>query len=306
MAEADFYATLGVSNTASADEIKKAYRKLARELHPDRNPDNKAAEERFKRVSAAYDVLSDTEKRKLYDEFGELGLRDGFDPDMYRRRRGAGRGGVDFGEIFGGGAAPGGFGFNLDDLLGAVTRGGKVADLEAEVAISFFESLHGCERELAFQVGADGPNRTLKVRIPAGVKDGERVRLRGQGRKGGQGTKDGDLVLVVRVAKHPFFWREKNDLHVNVPITVLEAYDGARISVPTPGGTVQLTIPAGTQSGAKLRLKGQGINRRKGGRGNLIVHIQVQLPKKGNTKVSEAFTEVQEAYGDEVRAKLKL
>jgi curved DNA-binding protein len=320
MADRDFYRILGVSRDAAPDEIKKAYRQLAKELHPDRNPGNEEAEERFKDVSAAYGVLSDPEKKKLYDEFGETGLREGFDPDAYRAAtRGVGGfGGFDFGDIFGtaGGRRGGGggaFEFNLEDLLGG--RGGvgagayvrvprRGADLQSEVTVGFRDAVLGCTKELS--VRSSEGERNIKVRIPAGVRNEGKIRLRGQGGKGTDGGPDGDLVLKVRVEKHPHFSMRGKQLHVTVPVTPLEAYRGAKVTVPTPEGSVQLSIPAGSQNGAKLRLRGKGIEAKGKGRGDLIAHLEVVLPKGHSDEVEKALETVEDAFDKDPREDLKL
>lgn len=319
MADTDFYGVLGVSRTASPDEIKKAYRQLAKELHPDRNPDNKVAEERFKDVSAAYTVLSDPEKRKLYDQFGEMGLREGFDPDAYQAAaQGAGGfAGFDFGEIFGAGArGRGGRGrhveFNFEDLFGGAGPGRasyvrapqRGADLRSEVTVDFRDAVLGCTKELSLR-SPDG-ERTIKVRIPAGVRNEGKIRLRGQGSPGVQGGPAGDLVLEVRVRKHPYFSMRGKQLHVQVPVTPLEAYAGAKVSIPTPQGSVQLSIPAGSQNGSKLRLRGKGIQPKDGPRGDLIAHLQIVLPKGKSDEVEEALKTVQKAFGTDPRDGLAL
>lgn len=325
MPDRDFYEILGVSRSAEADEIKKTYRNLARELHPDRNPDNKAAEDRFKDVSAAYEVLSDAEKRKLYDEFGELGLREGFDAESYRAATqgvggfagggfGGSGGGFDFGDLFnqaprGGGGAQ--FDFNLEDLFAGRRGGGtyvrmpqRGADLESEVTIDFRDAVLGCTRELTLR-STEG-ERTIKVRIPAGVRNEGKIRLRGQGGKGSGGGPDGDILLKVRVRKHPYFSIRGKQLHVKVPVTPLEAYDGAKVSVPTPEGSVQLSIPAGSKNGAKLRLRGKGIERKGKPRGDLIAHLELVLPDVGSEAVTEALETVQEAFDGDPRSELEL
>jgi curved DNA-binding protein len=323
MADRDFYEILGVSRGADPDEIKKAYRNLARELHPDRNPDDKAAEDRFKQVSNAYEVLSNEGKRKLYDEFGEVGLREGFDADAYRAATqgaygggfggGVGGGGFDIGDLFnqanrarGGGAQ---FDFNLEDLFGGRgPRGAQVrmprrgADLESEVTIDFRDAVLGCTRELSLR-SAEG-ERTIKVRIPAGVRNDGKIRLRGQGGKGHDGGPDGDIVLKVRVRTHPHFSMRGKQLHVTVPVTPLEAYAGAKVSVPTPEGSVQLSIPAGSQNGAKLRLRGKGIEEKGKPRGDLIAHLEVVLPEPGKASVTEALETVEQAFDRDPRADL--
>jgi curved DNA-binding protein len=327
MAERDLYAELGVKKGASKDEIKKAYRKLARELHPDRNPNNPKAEERFKRVAYANDVLSDDRKRGLYDEFGEVGLRDGFDAEAARamkNARGRGFSGFGFDEVFGGaprGGRRSGFGGTLEDLFGGnidelfthvggaggfrggKTPTGKIPDQESQITISFEESLSGVEKELQVQDG--GERRTIKVRIPAGVSDGGKVRLRGQGARR-PGMEPGDLVLQVNVAAHDLFRRDGADLHVDLPVTLSEAWKGATIKLPTAEGEVSLKIPPRTQGGARLRLKGKGAPKREGGHGDLMVHVQLRLPDgTDHAAIAQALESLDALYAGNVRAKLK-
>ena len=317
MADRDFYGILGVSREVSPEELKKAYRTLAKELHPDRNPDDKQAEERFKDVSGAYTVLSDPEKRKLYDEFGEMGLREGFDPEAYQAAtQGAGGfGGFDFQDIFRGGGRGGGadhFEFNLEDLFGGGGRGRgayvrapqRGADIQSEVTIDFRDAVLGCMRELSLR-SAEG-ERTLKVRIPAGVRNDGKIRLRGQGGLGSNGGPAGDLVLKVKVKKHPHFSIRGKQLHITVPVTPLEAYAGAKVTVPTPGGTVQLSIPAGSQNGAKLRLRGKGIQQKGKPKGDLIAHLEIVMPKGHSEEVEEALNTVQDAFEEDPRQELQL
>jgi len=336
MADRDLYALLGVSRGASADEIKKAYRKLARELHPDRNPGNKKAEDRFKDVSFANDVLSDPAKRKLYDEFGEIGLREGFSPDAHRQYRAwqqqggapSGGGAVDFQELLRRAAArqqqqqgtsqtfSGSledlFGGGLDDLLGGATgrrRGGRRAtrgsDVESRIRIGFVESLRGGEHELAFDAPGAG-HRTVKVRIPAGVADGGKVRLRGQGLPGARGGDAGDMLLTIEVEPHPCFHRAGDDLHVELPVTVGEALRGAKVRVPTLDGDVTVRVPPRSQGGARLRLRGKGVARRDGTRGDLIAELAVRLPDGGGERVERLVDELEREYTHDVRADLKL
>jgi curved DNA-binding protein len=320
MADRDFYKILGVSREASPQEIKKAYRQLAKELHPDRNPDDKESEERFKDVSAAYAVVSDVEKRKLYDQFGEMGLREGFDPEAYQAAtQGAGGfGGFDFGDIFGG-AARGGGGragrhveFDFEDLFGGrgPGRGAYVrapqrgADIGSEVTIDFRDAVLGCTRELSLR-SAEG-ERTLKVRIPAGVRNEGKIRLRGQGGLGAHGGPAGDLVLKVKVRKHPYFSMRGKQLHVRVPVTPLEAYAGTKVTVPTPEGSVQLSIPAGSQNGSKLRLRGKGIQQKNKPKGDLIAHLEIVMPAGQSDEVEEALKTVEEAFDADPREGLVL
>ena len=321
MADRDLYKILEVSRDASPEEIKKSYRRLAKELHPDRNPDDKESEDRFKDVSSAYAIVSDAEKRKLYDQFGEMGLREGFDPEAYQAAtQGAGGfGGFDFGDIFGGGARGRGGGgpqghvdFNLEDLFGGrgpgrgayVRAPQKGADLRSEVSVDFRESVLGCQRELSLR-SSEG-ERTLKVRIPAGVRNGGTIRLRGQGGLGVHGGPAGDLLLGVKVRKHPYFSIRGKQLHVRVPVTPLEAYAGAKVSVPTPEGGVQLSIPAGSQNGSKLRLRGKGIQQKGKPKGDLIAHLEIVVPEGHSEEVEEALKTVQDAFEKDPRGELEL
>jgi curved DNA-binding protein len=334
MAERDLYADLGLKRGATKEEIKKAYRKLARELHPDRNPNNPRAEERFKRVAYANDVLGDERKRALYDEFGEVGLREGFDAAAARAVRARGRSGgapqgFGFEEIFSQGAQGrgrrSGFGSTLEDLFGGGIEdlfgrggsgfagrvaqpevggaGGRPPDQESEIHVSFGDAMAGAEKELTIREGQR--ERTIRVRIPAGVSDGGKVRLRGQGAQVA-GLDPGDLVLTVRVEEHPLFRREEDDLHLTLPITIGEAWRGASIKVPTPHGEVSLKIPARMHGGGKLRLKGKGAPRRDGGRGDLLVQLQIRLPTgHDHARIEKAVQELDSEYTEDVRAGLK-
>jgi len=303
MAE-DLYAVLGVPKNAEADAIKKAYRKLASQLHPDKNPGNKAAEARFKQATHAYEVLSDGKKRRVYDEFGEEGLREGFDPERVRAYRQwssrQGRGGaaegpggfqgqtVDLEELFGGGGGGGGgFGDLFGDLMGRGRRPRgptKGADLESEVTIDFASALHGATLELHPQGEGGNP---VTVRIPAGANDGSRVRIAGQGAPSPNGGPRGDLVLTLHVTPHPHFRRERDDLHLDLPITIPEAYHGAKVRVPTVEGSVSLKVPEHTQSGHVVRLRGKGVARKGRAPGDLYVHFLVQIPKEGGSDVAK-------------------
>jgi len=296
----DLYAILGVTRSADADAIKKAYRKLASQLHPDKNPGKPKIEERFKQVNHAYDVLGDAKKRKLYDEFGEEGLREGFDPERVRAyrdwsaRQGARGGGmpggrgqsVDFEEVLGGAGGQGGFGDLFGDLLGRSRRRGpmKGPDLESEITIDFASALRGTTLQLHPYGQAAGP---VAVRIPAGADEGSRVRIAGQGGTTATGGPRGDLVLTIHVTPHPHFRRDGDDLHLNLPVTVAEAFHGARVKVPTVDGAVTLKVPGGSQSGSVVRLKGKGVARKGRQPGDLYVHFMVQIPVDGGAEVRE-------------------
>ncbi len=292
MPERDLYEILGVARAATAEEIKKAYRRLAKKYHPDVNPGNKQAEEKFKEVTAAFEVLSDAQKRKLYDEFGADSLRSGFDEakaDAYRqwKRQGAPQGGMpfdfgDFQEVNVGDSGTFDFGSIFEDLFGGRAGRGRVrrgpvaspgADAEAEVTIDLRDAVLGAERDLRL----DG--RTLRVKIPPGVSDGSRIRLAGQGGPGTRGGPSGDLYLAVRLREHPHLRREGKDLYLDLPVTVPEAALGAEVELPTFEGPVRLRVPAGAQSAMKLRLRGKGLPDLKGGpRGDLYAVVQVVLP----------------------------
>ncbi|MCP4805700.1 MAG: J domain-containing protein [Proteobacteria bacterium] len=289
----DLYRDLGVSKTASQPEIKKAYRKLARELHPDAKPDDAEAEERFKRVSQAYETLGDEEKRKLYDEFGEASTRPGFNHEAARARQAWGRG---MGGGFGGMPGMGG-GVDLSDLFGGGRGFGgprKGRDIHAEITTDFRSAALGGERDLTFQDG-----RRITVRIPAGVETGNTLRMRGQGGPGREGGPAGDLRVTIVVAPHPVFRREGLDLHVDVPITVGEAVFGGKIQVPTLDGKLKVTVPERTQSQKKLRLKGKGVHRKGKPPGNLYAHLFIHIPEgELDEDALQAVRVLEGAYGE--------
>lgn len=316
----DLYSVLGVARGADADAIKKAYRKLAKDLHPDRNPGNKGAEARFKKVNHAFDVLSDAKKRKLYDEFGEDGLREGFDADRVRqykewssRNRGAGpgRGGFDgtvsIEDLFGGqpGQSGGGIGDMFGDLFGRARRGRgpmKGPDLESEITIDFHSAVRGTTLELRPH-GLEG--EPVTVRIPAGAAEGSRVRIGGQGGPSPNGGPSGDLVLHIHVHPHHFFRREGDDLHVDVPITIAEAFRGAKVKVPTIDGAVQLKVPERTQSGSVVRVRGKGVAKKGKEAGDLYVHFMVRVPTESTPEIERAIDALAAQSGDDLRRDLK-
>ncbi|MCL2448089.1 MAG: DnaJ domain-containing protein [Polyangiaceae bacterium] len=329
MAE-DLYAVLGVSKDADAEAIKKVYRKLAAQLHPDRNPGNAKAEARFKEVNHAYDVLSDAKKRKLYDEFGEEGLREGFDPERVRAYRdwsarqsraagsasGAGHadggfspgsGRVDLEDLLSGAAGQsGGFADLFGDLVGRARRPRgptKGADFESEITIDFASAVRGTTLELRPHGQAGAP---VAVRIPPGANEGSRVRIPGQGGPSNSGGPRGDLVLNVHVTPHPHFRRDGDDLHLDLPVTIAEAYHGARVRVPTVEGAVTLKVPQGTQSGQVVRLRGKGVAKKGRLAGDLFVHFMVHVPKDTSAEVSQLVDKLGEFQPGDLREGIEL
>ncbi len=297
----DFYDVLGVSKTASVDEIKRAYRKLASQMHPDRNPGKADIEARFKEVNRANQVLSDPKQRALYDEFGEEGLREGFDPEQarafrrYRQQAGgraAGGAGGFPADFFGGGGA--GEYVDLNDLMGNAfgrrgspfgARGGprRGSDLESAITIDFASAVRGA----TLRMQPRGPeHEPINVRIPPGAEEGSRVRIAGQGAPGSAGGPPGDLILNVHVTPHPRFRREGDDLHLDLPVTPGEAFRGAKVKVPTAEGAVLVKLPARSQSGQAVRVKGKGVTRKNKAPGDLYVHLLVQLPTEDGAETA--------------------
>jgi len=327
----DYYAVLGVQRGASDDEIKKAYRKLARKFHPDLNPGDKTSEEQFKQIQAAYDVLSNAEDRKLYDQYGEnwraVKAGAGAPPPGWEQRaqqstRGPRAGGVDFGDFdFGRFNTGGQGGFDIFEEMfgGARGRGprrGRGRDVEAELELSLEEANRGGRRTLQMQAaeicptcggtglvgdkvcetcGGDGQvlrPKTIEVNIPAGMRDGSTIRLAGQGGSGTNGSEPGDLYLHIRLRPHPVFTVKGDDLELELPIAPWEAVLGAGIEVPTIDGKVELKVPAGAKAGQRLRLRGQGLNKRKGGRGDEFVRLKVVVPKDVSTEERSLYEEL--------------
>jgi molecular chaperone DnaJ len=352
----DFYTTLGVAKGASQDEIKKAYRKLARKLHPDRNPGDENAEEQFKKLQEAYSVLSDPEKRKEYDSGGMFGGGFRFDPSAFR---GAGGGFGSFGDI-------------LSDLFGGGRQGVPLRergrDLETEVRLSFDQAVHGtqvsvnvpkdavcttcngsgakpgttpvtcpvcqgrglesqgqgmfsisqpCSRchgrgtiveEPCPTCSGSGTTHQVKryrVKVPAGVRDGSRIRLAGKGEPGRGGAPDGDLYVVTRVAPSPIFKRKGDNLEVDVPITIVEAVRGGTVEVPTLEGTKRIKVPAGTQDGSLQRLKGEGPPKLSGrGRGDIHYRLHVEIPKSLTKEQTDAIEKLAEVMNGDPREEL--
>ena len=360
---ATLYDTLGVKKGASADEIKKAYRKLAAQYHPDRNPGESSAEEKFKEVQNAYDVLSDDEKRKQYDRFGSTNGRPGPDPRDFNFGGNFNMNDLgDLGDLFGGL-------FNRGPTRARRPAPERGADIEAVVTLSFEDSLRGLETKIPVEVttacrecggtgaepgtspiicpechgrgvvsesqglfalsqpcprcrgngtvvekpchtchgtGRERRTRRYTVKIPAGVKDGTRIRLKGKGEIGAAGGPAGDLYVVTRVQPSEKFHRRGDNLVIDVPVTYTEAALGAKVDVPTPyGGRVSLKVPAGSEDGRQLRIRGQGAPKLKGsGKGDLIAKLHVAVPKKLSKQEREALEQLQKVSHDDPREAL--
>ncbi|MCC7292292.1 MAG: J domain-containing protein [Phycisphaerales bacterium] len=335
MPQDDYYAILGVARTASADEIKRAYRKLAKQHHPDRNPGNPSAERKFKEVQQAYSVLGDATKRADYDAYGSVGVgRVQTDPGgrrVYTWGEGQAVNVEDLEDLFSafGGAGGGRHASIFDQIFGghdgarasagasgrAGPRGGSSSgrggprspwaqprqaeppqsgeDVTEEVSLSFEQAVFGTNLQLTVQ-RPDGRRETLDVRIPPGVCEGQRIRIKGRGESGGGGGQPGHLYLVCRIRPHPIFTRDGLDLHVTLPVTISEAALGAKIEVPTLDAAVTMTLPPGTSSGTKLRVKGKGVAAGAAGeRGDLIVTTQIVVPKDLTPRQKELLTLLQ-------------
>jgi curved DNA-binding protein len=287
VAASDFYEVLGVGRAATAEEIQRAYRKLARTYHPDVNKDP-GAERRFQEISEAYDVLSDPETRRRYDAFGPdfLHVRDDVDPDISAQPRGPRRAssGSGGGEPVWTSSTFSDLDFDLDDLLGGMFRGGsrrdwgrvEGADQEAEMVLSIEDAYRGGRRSITLP-GPDG-SRTLDVKIPAGVTDGQRIRLAGQGGQGTRGAPAGDLYLVVRLAPHSRYRVDGRDIYVDLPLAPWEAALGVTVAIDTPGGEAKVRVKAGTSSGKRLRLQGRGLPNPRGKNGDLFAQVRIMVP----------------------------
>lgn len=298
----DYYETLGVSKSATADEIKSSFRKLARKHHPDLAKDKKAAEEKFKEINEAYEVLSDLEKRKKYDEYGanwEHGGQ-GFPPN------GGGRGGYGGSSPFGNGGVGsqggaggdgsefhfGGTGYSdfFEQFFG--TRRGrgygggvdfeetpqKGRDVEADILVTLEEALNGATRQISFRKGNSPDVQTYTVKIPKGVREGQRIRLAGQGGAGASRGEAGDLYLRVKLQQHPDFRFEGSDIHHEVEVPPWQAVLGGELTIPTPDGRAKLKIPAGTQNGRKFRIPGRGLPEKGGARGDFYAIVEIAIP----------------------------
>jgi curved DNA-binding protein len=302
----DYYKTLGVSRTATKEEIRKAYKKIARENHPDVKPDDKAAGERFKQATEAYEVLGDEDKRKQYDQFGAAYRHAGGAAGSPFGQRG-GSGPIDLSDLFGGE-------FDLGDLFGGGAGGGfrggfrrgagpqrgpqpmRGQDIRTVIQVPFHVSAVGGSHDITIQRG--GEIEKLEVKIPAGIKPGGALRLSGKGEPGRNGGAAGDLLVTVEIAAHPYFRREGNNVLVDLPLTLTEAALGAKVDVPTlTGEQVTLTIPPGTPSGARLRLKGKGFPDQKSKQpGDQFVVVKI-VPPKG---LSDSARELLQQFANEV------
>lgn len=290
----DYYETLGVSKGATADEIKSAFRKLARKHHPDLAKDKKAAEEKFKEINEAYEVLNDPEKRRKYDEYGANWQHAG---NGFQGTPGGGGGG------FGGGGSPfgeggsefhfGGTGYSdfFEQFFG--TRrgrgfGGGVEfeetpqrgrDVEADILVSLDEVLNGATRQISFRKGDTPDVQTYTVKIPKGVREGQRIRLAGQGGAGGTRGEAGDLYLKVKLQQHPDYRFEGTDIYHEADVPAWQAVLGGDLTIPTPDGRAKLKIPAGTQNGRKFRIPGRGLPEKGGGRGDFYAVVEISIPE---------------------------
>lgn len=289
----ELYSVLGISKTASERDIKKVYRKLANKFHPDKNPGNEAAEKRFQKINAAYEVLSDPDKRKLYDEFGAISLQSGFDAEQARRyqQRFGGTGGNPFGDLF----SEGGTSQNLSDVFGMFfgnqARGGfhrprQGENLQATATVDFLTALKGGNTTLSVH------GQKLEVTLAQGLKSGQKIRLSGKGQASPNGGPAGDLIIELTVAKHPRYRREDQDIHLDLPVTLLELFNGASISVKTPDGSIELDVPPRSQNHRKLRLRGLGVPDSQGQRGNLYIHLIAKMPETDDPKAEKQIQEL--------------
>lgn len=308
----DYYQRLNVARGASADEVKKAYRKLAKQYHPDHNAGDKGAEEKFKALNEAFEVLSDPKKRSLYDEFGDDAAKMGWDEGKAAQYRAYRSGGRSQGSGFPPGFSVDGAGVDFESILsemfGQQRRGGRRApgpraggDVQASLEVSLMDAVLGGEKQISLN------GKRLSVKIPAGVETGSKVRLTGQGEPGERGGPPGDLFLELTVSEHALVRREGNDLYLDLPVTAGEAALGAEINVPVFGGSGKVTIQPGTQSGTKLRLKGKGVPGLRGApAGDLFLVVMVKLPEHLDDTARKAIHTLEKHYHGDVRAKLTL
>ena len=303
MSKKDYYSLLNVPRTASGEEIKKSYRKLAMQYHPDKNPGDKKAEEKFKEITEAYEVLSDAKKREMYDQFGHAGAQQGFGGNPFG---GAGSYGSRnssstdpfqdifsdvFGDMFGAKGGP----RSGAGRTHTHARRSKGADLRYSLNVSFEDSAIGCEKVISFVRNRNGKDETAKlsVSVPAGVKEGQRLKLAGEGDAGQMGGENGDLYVVVSVQPHSLFERIENDVLLDLPISYTDAILGTNIEVPTLTGKAMIRIPPGSNSGQQFRLKGKGFPKVGGfGSGDMIVKLLVDVPTTLSSKSKELMEEL--------------
>lgn len=324
----DFYETLGVGRNATKEEIGKAYRTMARKYHPDLHPDDKTASKKFQEVQEAFDCLNDDAKRKLYDQYGadyehiqeggyQGSSRRGNDPrQAWSTQGGSGQWQhFNFEDIFGSGAAGASEGFDPRTIFGDFGGGSqgdfrgstrrrrtptKGSDIVHNITIPFTKSILGGEESVGIQE-TSGVVKTVTAKIPPGIEDGKKLRLRGLGEASPTGGQPGDLVLVVHITPHPSFTRQGNNLFLRLPVTIAEAVLGAKVSIPTPKGEGILNIPPGTSSGKKLRVKGGGIPG-KNSQGDLLVEILINAPTKISEKEADVLRQLDQNYHGNLRS----
>ena len=319
MAE-DYYATLGISSSATPEDIQKAYRQLARKHHPDLNPDDASSKAKFQAVQTAFDVLNDPKKRELYDRYGSA--YESYSQGAY----GPGNAGpqswppdssggpnvdINLEDLFGGSGLGGG---GFADIFKNFSQRGKRsprrqaptrgANIEQELTVPFTSAILGGEAQIAVQ-RENGKIETIQVKIPAGIESGKKIRLRNQGNPSNDGGSHGDLLIKVQVAPHPFFRRQGKRLDLRVPITLDEAIRGAKIDVPTPHGTITLTVPPNASSGRKLRVKGHGVKSQNGAAGDLFAELLVMLPDEFSSDDREQILLLSEKYQEDLRSELQ-
>ena len=313
----DHYAALGVTRSASQEEIQKAYRTMARKYHPDMNPDDATAKTKFQEVQAAYEVLSDPEKRKRYDQFGDDfdSVGAGGSPRGWRYTTSSGPQTYpfDFEDLFGAGGQDVEGGGSFADLFKQFGRGrggrrearaSRGTDLRHELTVPFATAVLGGEAALSIR-RQDGNIETIRVKIPAGVDDGKKIRLRGQGEPGIAGAPAGDILLTIHVSPHPYFRRSGNRLEVRVPVTLEEAALGAKVDVPTPHGTIALTVPPSTSSGRRFRIKGHGVRPANQTAGDLFAEVQIVLPDSLTDDERQELARISNRYPQSPRAELR-
>jgi DnaJ-class molecular chaperone len=323
----DYYKILDIPKTASNDEIQKAYRKLARKHHPDLNKDDpKGAKEKFQKVQEAYDVLINPEKRKIYDQFGvspdKMGSGGGqgqgqwsfggsnpfrgsssnFNLDDILKMFGGGMGGMNSGNYTGGHT---GSNTGYEEYFGGVPRQPvKGEDIDFDANIPFVTAVQGGNIDIQVR-RPTGKTETVSLKIPAGITEGKKIRVPGFGKPGRDGGKPGNLMVVLHIEEHPFFTRKEDNLYVTVPVSLQEAVFGSKIDVPSPKGNVCLSVPAGSGSGTKLRVRGHGVPKKDGTSGDLYAVLSIVLPKEWTDKDKESLQKLETVYPKPVRSELR-